>query len=453
MQSTSCKHRSISYQRGVAALIVTIMLGLIATLGAFYAQRSSDLTQKSSSNSYQNVAALQAAESGADAFIQLIQADLATLATAAPPPATQPATNILVKTWGAGGATTSCALSGGTLNVPYEFKASLKGTDPKEFDSAKYVQNIVAPVATISGVAQGIGWRAQAKIANGYLYIKSEGCVGNTGTVGDGNVCADTSLATAVVRRSIKMNGSIAPSNNALTIRKHIDTRTTLNISKKSTSVAPACGVMYGDGGAGGTCNPATDAKGCLSLLAFPSFTDVGKKAELDATVMALNDENYFKSFSGNLSTAEFKAMSGTPVTNCTQAAAVPASQKFIWWEGNLSAVCTFPVGKFIVINGDVTSPMTAQGESFVYVTGNVYQNGAMTIEGSAAVAGIWDVGPLGVDPAISGHPGLNGKTDALGALAHTHTSAGSLTISYVKTSFDLPTSSVTTTTGSWIDF
>ncbi|WP_373975765.1 hypothetical protein NT239_03140 [Chitinibacter sp. SCUT-21] len=464
-------------QQGVAALTVTILLTLIATVAAVYASKSSLITQKAAENGYQNVLAMQAAELGATAVTKQIEADLTALAAAPAPPSPQPATNILIKSLGSGGGgATGCALSGGAMSSPYEFKADYAGTDPKEFDSTKYVQATIDPVSAVTNVTQGAGWRAQAKIADGYLYIKAEGCVGNTAASPD--ICAAESLAKATVRRTIKLTGSIAPSNNALNIRRYMDTNSTFNLSTSSrvSTSAPSCGVLMGDGGKTTACTEnesGANQTGCLVIGASINSTGnpIGKK---DPALSLMSPEDYFKSFSGGLSKAQIKALS-TTVTTQTELTNVPASQKFIWWEGNTTGF-TAPAGKYIVINGNVTGTIAAQNGSFVYIAGNVLQNGAINIQGSAAVEGIWDRIPgvpyedptkLGEKPPVMITPadayyesagvtrGPNSKTDGVNpATRDTLAGTGNLTISYEKTSFDLPPSGgLISPTGSWIDF
>lgn len=228
-------------QQGVAALTVTILLTLIATVAAVYASKSSLITQKAAENSYQNVIAAQAAENGMNAYIEQLRLDMIELAK--PTPGN---TVLLKKANPPTSGATGCGLTGSAI-ATYELK------NPTE-----YLTAIISEVVAVGNVDQQSAYRVNAQFAaNGTLNITSEGCTGNPSDDTGQAICSNSNLPKAILRKNIKTATSIDPGNNTLTVKGHMDSRTTLNISPIDTNKPPSCGVLYGDGGRAGCTAPS----------------------------------------------------------------------------------------------------------------------------------------------------------------------------------------------------
>ena len=439
----------ISKQQGIAALVVTLLITLIATVATVYASRNSLISQKASDNSYQATVAAQAAENGMNDFIIQIQADMTELAKSTPNNAL---IKILKKAAPPAAAAAGCALSGSATSQ-YELK-----------NPTQYFTGSITPVNAISGVDQKSAYRVNAEFAaDGTLNIKSEGCVGNADT--GANICSNDELAKSTLRKSIKTSTAIDPGNNAITLKNNIDARSTLNISAFDTTKKPSCGVMYGSGGQS-ACTPSQANQYCLSM-ASSTMSDTQTTSAKNTNLSTMNNDDYFKSFFGGMSKTEVKAeatKNGSVLAGCP-GGSISTGKKIIWIEGDVSGSCTFnDSDAFVIVNGNVTGQVAALSGAFIYAN-NVFQNGAINVVGSVAVEGTWDVAGLGstipVGSLGAGRPFtaiVNNIDDGINpdhaAQAYDGTAGGALTISYKKIRYESPPESGTSTrTGSWIDF
>nr|WP_314899498.1 pilus assembly PilX N-terminal domain-containing protein [uncultured Deefgea sp.] len=481
---------SPNQQKGVAALFVTIMILLIATLGSLYASRNSYIAQKNATSLYQYDAALQAAEAGIVDLVPIIKNDLKILSTGVG------TTTLLDKAPAV--AATSCnpdPSAGGSYTLKKTFLA----------------KNITLINSTRAGNNEpGLAYRIGLNITGSTLTATSVGCTSNSVTGTGSNVCSNSGTSKALVRNRIELGGSVTPPASALATRGHIDSKVSLVIQYPN-AIKAMCGVLYGDGGSSSPqCDPTNalynpandpDNKFCLNFtkpkcasnacgegMYIPDAGTGTNFTKKDTTLFTMTADDFFKANMGNRSREEMKSIaksSGSFVDasgGCTQIAAAIVAAKtsatpLLWIEGDLTCAttATFPRDTSVIVNGNITSALNINN-AFIYVK-NVFQLGSINVtDGSVVVEDVWDALPLGdivniplepnltvpnTDPLWNTYNYRNSRNDALwGKPPDTYenmktkmSANGALNITYKAIKPELPPSAENGASGKWIDY
>ncbi|WP_162143312.1 hypothetical protein [Chitinilyticum aquatile] len=439
-------------QRGVAALLITILIALIATTAVFYSSRGAVQVQRNTAGNYQLSIAQQAAEEGASQFLRQIQDDMESIQKSIQDDPNNPKPGKILEKESTPAGATSCIPGDG--NFPYDFvkeyRAGETGSDRKTFKADKFVipdTGYHAPIdskdtLTALGIQQGSSWRVQGHIAGNRLYIRAEGCMGEDDCKAEKD-SKDTLLPRAVVRRVTLLKGTLGVSSSALTIGQYYDNRTAIAAKEPTPgSGLPQCAVAYGDSysqeGAGHYFCKANKngGSGCEPQK------EPGLKNKL------------FESFFGGMSKAELKA--SLPATNilagCPTGTIDVEKDNYYWINGDISN-CTISGGPAVVIiNGTVSGSFTATG--MIYMN-NFNPQGSGTVTGKLIVEGYLDAAAPGtIINDAGGFPIANGKNDAEQSRT-THAGNSSLALFYKEYSFPSPPGGpkLDATSGNWIDF
>ncbi|QKJ65377.1 hypothetical protein HQN60_00695 [Deefgea piscis] len=351
-----------SKQIGIAALLVTVMLALIAGVATIYVNRSGLLLQRSVTNNSQSVMATQAAEAGINAFYAQIKSDIDLINSTG-------SDGVILRT---NSVTSAASCAPATSNMPYEITSTYSDSSKQQFAPDKYFKAELPLLGALSNVNPQLAYRVQAKLSNNKLYITSEGLTGSeSGLINNGN----SSDSYAKIRRTIPIAGGLNLPNTAVTIGGYADSSGSINIGTTYLSdPKPLCAVAFGDEynyrgspsytcSAGGACSPLQDA--------------------------SLQTNLFEKIF--NSSKSDYKNSKANRVLpNCTGPITV-TDNEVVWISGDANN-CTISGSNkaIIIVEGNVTGSLVASG--FVYAT-NVFQNGAMTITGSLAIESKWDIG------------------------------------------------------------
>ncbi|XZG71535.1 hypothetical protein ACTSKR_06660 [Chitinibacteraceae bacterium HSL-7] len=439
--------KSLRLQQGVAALLVTVLIALVAMIAGVYTSRSTVAANQGVSNDYRQMQSRVAAEEGLDAFLKQINADLAIL------DANPMATNTVILESATPAASGSCAP--GSAALPYQFRPNYtQGTNRLVFANNKYFTGNATGVSSVAGADRKGAWRVQAQISGNQILIAGEGCTGNTQSAH--LTCTDGSSKLpdlALVRRKIKLSGTVSLGDSALTVGNYFDSSVSLDVTRAvPTDPLPACAVTYGDSYS----MTGSPALSCQSGSCTP-LQNPGLKNQLFEQVFGA-------------SKAEIAAHADRTLSGCSGSTVPVAANEVIWINGDVNN-CTFSGSSqaVIIVNGNVTGSLAATGLVFA---NNVYQNGALTVTGSAIVENAWDWGPAGELKTKDWWEYPNHKDDASGAtfndgldsavygpaipntLDQTHTARGSIKINYKRFPFKSPIPPTSNSVvASWVDF
>ena len=414
---------TLNRQQGIAALLVTVMIALIATTATIYANRGSLLLQKSANNNYQNAISIQAAEEGANVFIQQIEADLAAIAGGA-------TTGIILKKTTVTSTATSCAPTlGGSL--PYEFTATYIDSNPKEFGLTKFYTppaGTFGLINSISGINIEPSYRIQAKISGNKINLTSEGYT--------------ESNTKAKIRKSIAFNGTLSIGSSALTVGGWYDALGAATV-KYNAGIGPyaKCAVLVGES--------FSSASPTDYFCENPTNSDTS--ISCNPTVQTGIQSTLFKNtFGKDKPTLKASLPPAQVFAVCAGGTIAAPPNKIIWIDGSITNCTITGINVVVIVDGAVTGAMTMDG--FLYVN-DYYPTGSSTITGSMVVENGYDKGPQG---AIYGTPpSANGKTDATNPWkAHTHSANVTTEIIYKPYSGDgglVP--EISSISSSWIDY
>lgn len=439
-------------QQGIAALSVTLLLVFIATVAALYANRNSFILQKTSVNYYQQAKALEAAEAGANEFVNRIIQDMDILSDA--DPTNDNTTVILTNTLPTGG---TCAGQLGA--VPYAFRAAyVDSSNPLVFANGRYFSNRVDWISTPAGTTADQAYRVRASLQNGRIDMISEGCADDA--VANPSItapsCSNSDQPKATVRRSIAVTGGVTIGGSALLVKTYMDARGSITIDKPDPSKPdPQCAILSGESYSFG---------GVQQFWGVPT-------AQLNS-LATMSENDFFKSVFGGTSIEDMRveaqcdncgtggADTSLYITDGSCPASIPSSVKLIWYEGDITVACNFAAkapgqNLNVIVNGNVKQNANITMDGLFYAK-NVYQNGQVKVQGQAAIAGHWDIAAPGTTLTnYIGQPVVNGKTDATNpALSTTHSGLGSVHVTFDRSKITPPKDpSTTVSSSSWIDF
>lgn len=433
------------YQQGVAALIVTLLISLIATVATVYTSKNSLLTQKGSSNNAQNMMAMQAAEEGIQTFVQQIRDDLAAIEDGA-------ATGVVLMPDPDPTASTSCDPGGAAL--PFMFTATYHkgttGTDKLVFKDDKFFDRPAAQSEMVRVVAEtnlGLNYRVKAIMVGRDMFISSTG------------LAAGGSEAT--VRKQITLNGGMSLGDSAMTVGGYFDMALAAHITANAGSALAKCSVNYGDSYAiTGTENYKCFKEGDANGQNCPASQSDKVKTGLFESVFSKSKAE----LKASLPPSQILASCNGPI------AGIP--NKYLWIEGDATNCVVSGENSIVIVNGNIIGGIKLvdkvgvggaieyKADGVVYAK-NAYLDGETDVTGSIYIENAVDVAELGtpithIGGGLAGTTTPNTKLDGQDAdRSFTHSGQGSLKITYKKYSGSDPDPDKTATSinSSWIDF
>ncbi|STQ90521.1 pilus assembly PilX family protein [Iodobacter fluviatilis] len=385
------------YQQGIAALAVTLILTLIATIFVLSANKNSYIFQKASVNHYQQTQAFEAAEAGAQATLLQMRRDIEAINAnpnydgiilkkiqSAPPPA--PGTN-------------NCGWDTVIVNSDsYDYSEQFKKNN---YLFSKKTVSLFQKIGSLEINADNTAWRSSVDLKNGI--VSSEGCADESSD--QSPFCADarSDQTAAVVRRGfdIPRKAEFNPKKIALTIKGYVDMSGSMTLDPNSGQPKPLCNVSSG---------------GEFGYWGAPLSPDSTHNTPLSA----LSNAQLFSAVFG-MSPAEFKqqATQINPTDSSGIVSSCPAATGLIWINGDFIPPKNCAIGSsyprfapaIVVVGGTGSNALTAGGtggnmvsDSLLingmlftnHFSGNIQVLGAMAVNGNieGALNGIFDNTP-----------------------------------------------------------
>ncbi|WP_293935880.1 pilus assembly PilX N-terminal domain-containing protein [Iodobacter sp.] len=418
-------HDYLASEKGIAALAVTLILTLIATIFVLSTNKNSYLFQKTSVNHYQQTQAFEAAEAGAQATLLQMRKDIEAINS------NSNYDGLILK------KSTSTIAAPNAKNCGWD-DISNNGDSYEHSEQFKRNNQVFSNKTTSlfqkldaqSINTDSTAWRSTVDLANGI--VSSEGCVDVKSTKGP--FCADIAddQTAAVVRRGFDLprTAIFNPKKIALTVKGHIDMSGSMSLDPNSGQPKPACNVSTG---------------GDFAYWGAPLTPDSTNNTPL----AKLSHLQLFNALFG-MSPADFKAqasqynppLGSDTVTECPKAAGL------IWINGNFTPPSNCEIGSsyphfapaIVVVGGSAANALTANGpggntvSDSTLINGMLFTNhlyGSLQILGAMAVNGDIEGVKNGVFDSRSG--------DCLyGACAHNPGSGslGSINVAYDERMF-----------------
>lgn len=422
-----------SKQNGIATLVVTIILVLIATVATLYANRQAFIFQKTSANYYANSKAFEAAEAGANEFAARVLSDLNKISTAT-------GTVEIIKVAVATG-TTAC--HDNFFNA-YSFHSDFADTTtPQNFATDRYFSNRISGNGAPD--ALGLGYRVTAKMSGLNMVITSTGCADDSTTAPTNSApaCVTAGQPTATVTVTLPLKGRFNPNNAGFSIKGYADARGSLTSNDSNPATPGWCAIVSGDsftrdGVTDGTITPYSDIKN-------------------------LTPDQYFEMYFGSpKSVIKAAAAAAGTVFNTGACPTVTGNPLTVWIEGDFNPGACNISAKNVIVNGNITgSTLNLKVQGLLYANNLYSQSGTISVLGAFALAGDLDAAPLGqvFSNFDNTQPNaVNSKTDALlSDRATTHSLNGSTHVTYDPTKLGDPNppSGIASQfkAGSWHDF
>lgn len=387
---------TLQRQRGIATLLVAVMMLIILGLITLYTHRSVIIEQRSTSNEYKHALALEAAQSGVAQFMaqQLTAANLPTYFTAPVAPAT---------TWTLNPALANTINTNGYLNSPGTFSHNFSNATP------------AASVNTLALAKREDGSDITGQVQTYQIFLAATATPSRFRLISRG--CADQcNYAEAFV--STEMTIAIAPSC-PLDINGNLNVMNGSSINGFSNNVPGFdCGVSVGSmsGTTGGVI-------GCKSNCGSDPYTP--PVSQTGGTDKDAHFRRYFNASLADVMANPANCVVAGPVSINTFTLdpffpSCPANSTVIingalTINTALGPLYSGVINKRIIVNGDLTfNANSFNMQGFLYVLGNTTSPlaGTITILGGAAFAG--DVNTnmgfnITADPAKSLVPGGGG--------------------------------------------
>ncbi|MFC7419415.1 pilus assembly PilX N-terminal domain-containing protein [Iodobacter arcticus] len=350
------------HQKGVAALTVTLVLTLIATVFVLSTNKNSYVFQKTSVNHYQQVQAFEAAEAGAQATLLQMRRDIEAInlnanhdgiilkkVTSSIPPA--PGTN-------------NCGWDSVAVNSDsYDYSEQFKKNN---YIFSKKTGSLFQKIGTQEINADNTAWRSSVDLKTGM--VSSEGCADESSE--QAPFCANTGSdqTAAVVRRGfdIPRKAEFNPKKIALTIKGHVDMSGSMSLDPHSGQPKPLCNVSTG---------------GDFTYWGAPLTPDSSNNAPL----ANLSNTQLFAAVFG-MSPSDFKkqATQINPENGSNTVSSCPAATGLIWINGDFTPPKDCIIGSsypslspaIVVVGGFGSTALTAGGAG-----GNMVSNSS-TISG-----------------------------------------------------------------------
>ncbi|MEN9657004.1 MAG: hypothetical protein RL571_469 [Pseudomonadota bacterium] len=372
----------LAAEKGVAALAVTLILTLIATLFVLSTNKNSYLFQKTSVNHYQQTQAFEAAEAGAQATLLQMRKDLEAIN------ANPNYDGVILKKSKSNLAVPSAnncgwddvSNNGDSYEYSEQFKISNQVFSNKTISLFQKLDN-----QTIN--ADNTAWRSTVDLANGI--VSSEGCVDVS--TPRGPFCADIAndQTAAVVRRGFDLphTARFNPKKIALTVKGHVDMSGSISLDPNSGQPKPACNVSTG---------------GDFDYWGAPLSPD-----SINNTPLAkLSHLALFNAFFG-MSPADFKAQASLyhPPLGSDTVTECPKATGLIWINGNFTPPAGCEIGSsyprfapaIVIVGGNAANALTANGpggntiSNSTLINGMLYThhfNGSLHVLGAMVVNG-----------------------------------------------------------------
>lgn len=382
------------YQQGIAALAITLVLTLIATIFVLSTNKNSYIFQKTSVNHYQQTQAFEAAEAGVQATLLQMRRDIEAInlnpdydgvilkkIKSSPPPA--PGTN-------------NCGWDTVIVNSDsYDYSEQFKKNN---YLFSKKTTSLFQKIGSLEINADNTAWRSSVDLKNGI--VSSEGCADESSDKGP--FCADTrsDQTAAVVRRGfdIPRKAEFNPKKIALTIKGHVDMSGSMTLAPNSGQPKPLCNVSSGKE---------------FGYWGAPLSPDSIHNTPL----AALSNIQLFGAIFG-MSPAEFKkqATQINPADGSDTVSSCPAAVGLIWINGNFTPPKNCTIGSsyprfapaIVVVGGAGSNALTTGGTGGNMVSDSLLINGMLFtnhFNGSIQV-----LGAMAVNGNIEG--ALNGIFD-----------------------------------------
>lgn len=418
--------KTLFHQRGVAALTVTLMLTLIATVFVLSTNKNSYLFQKTSVNHYQQTQAFEAAEAGAQATLLQMRRDIEAININANHDGL-----ILKKsnskTPSAPGIN-NCGWDSVSVNSgSYEYSEQFKKNNAI---FSKKNNSLFQKIGTFDINADNTAWRSSVDLSSGI--VSSEGCADEDNAQAPYCANTDSDQTSAVVRRGFDLprKAEFNPKKIALTIKGHVDMSGSMSLDPNSGQPTPECNVSTG---------------GDFTYWGAPLTPDSSNNTPL----ANLSNAQLFGAIFG-MSPADFKkqATQINPVAGSNTVTTCPSAVGLIWINGDFAPPNNCKIGSsypsfapaIVVVGGFGSSALTAGGAGGNMVSNSTQINGMLFTHHFNGIIHV--LGAMAVNGSIEGE--LGGVFDqtpgdcVYGACAHRPGSGsqGSINIAYDERMF-----------------
>ncbi len=418
--------KTLLHQKGVAALTVTLILTLIATIFVLSTNKNSYLFQKTSVNHYQQTQAFEAAETGAQATLLQMRRDIEAINLNANHDGV-----ILKKTSSKIAPSPSakdCGWDSLSVNSDsYEYSEKFKKNNNI---FSKKNESLFQKIGNADINADNTAWRSSVDLNNGI--VSSEGCADESRE--QAPYCANTGSdqTAAVVRRGFDLpkKAEFNSKKIALTIKGHVDMSGSMTLDPNSGQPKPECNVSAGAD---------------FGYWGAPLTPD-----SINNTPLAnLSNAQLFGAIFG-MSPADFKkqATQINPTNGSNTVTSCPSAVGLIWINGDFTPPNNCEIGSsyprfapaIVVVGGFGSNALTAGGAGGNMVSNSTLISGMLFTNHFNGIIQV--VGAMAVNGDIEGVTGgVFDKTPGdcmYGACAHRPGSGseGSINIAYDERMF-----------------